>query len=67
MDEEEKNEYPQAEVVCGDCTGNVVQVQKPVPEKRLFTPVFFIKWVYLCQKCGKESKVFCSRINNKVG
>lgn len=59
-------EYVPTDVDCANCTGNWVQAQIPLPNVRLFTPVYFIKWCYICQKCGLKSKVFCSKIGNKV-
>lgn len=68
MEEENKSleEVKSADVDCADCTGNWIQAQIPPPPQRLFTPQYFVKWVYLCQKCGLKSKIFCTRIGNKV-
>lgn len=60
------DEYESAEIFCNDCTGNLIQVKQQIPQQRLFTPIFFVKWCYLCQKCGKQSKIFCSRTNNQI-
>lgn len=63
---ESTEEFEQAEVDCSNCVGNWVQVQQPLPKERVFTPVYFVKWRYICQKCGLTSKVFSSRVGNKV-
>lgn len=57
--------FEPAEVDCHNCTGGWAQVQQPLPKERLFTPVCFIKWRYICQKCGLTSKTYCNRNGNK--
>lgn len=59
-------EYVPADVDCSNCTGNWVQTQVPAPKERLFTPIIFIKWRYICQKCGLASKIYCQRAINKI-
>lgn len=61
----QNDEHKDFEVICGDCTGQLVQVEIP-KEKPLFTFKVYMKWVYHCQKCGKNSKTFTSKMPNKT-
>jgi len=56
-----ENEYEPAEVICGDCDGNVIQTKLPRDKPPLFSVNFYFNWAYYCQKCGKQSKTFCSK------
>jgi len=55
-------EFEPADVICGDCKGSVVQMEAPRNTKRLFTPQYYVKWMYVCQTCGLASKIFCSKL-----
>jgi len=59
-------EFEPADVMCNDCTVDLIQIEAPREKPPLFTKRFYVKWLYHCQKCGKQSKIFCSKMNNKV-
>jgi hypothetical protein len=65
MEEVITNEYEQAEVVCGDCIGQMqlVRVNRTTP--KLFTPVFFHTLVLHCIQCNKIGKQFLKRVENQ--
>lgn len=66
MDElQSKNDHEDADIICNDCNGNIIQVQVPNNNK-LFTKTIYVKWLYACQLCQKKSKVFTSRIQNNI-
>jgi hypothetical protein len=56
-----ESEYEPADIICGDCDGNILQIKIPLEKPKLFSASYYIKWAYFCQKCGKQSKTFCSR------
>lgn len=61
----QNDEFEEADLICGDCTGNLVQIEIP-KEKPIFTFSAYVKWMYQCQKCGKNSKTFTSKKSNKT-
>lgn len=66
MDElQPKNECEEADIICNDCKGNIIQTQVPNNNK-IFTKTVYVKWLYICQFCQKKSKIFTSRIQNNI-
>lgn len=51
-----------ADVVCNNCTMDLIQQEAPRTAPKIFSPQYYIKWEYFCQKCGYKSKVFCSKL-----
>ncbi len=51
-----------ADIICKDCIGNIVQAELQKNAARLFSPQYYVKWVYFCQKCNHQSKVFYSKL-----
>jgi hypothetical protein len=49
------------ELMCGQCTGDLVEVPVKRQTPKLFTPVYFTKWFYHCNFCGKQTKIYCNR------
>lgn len=58
MEEIIREEYENAEIICGGCIGemNLVQVQKTTP--KLFTLTFFQNLTLHCNLCNKTTKEF---------
>jgi len=65
MNEELKIEVEEAEVVCGDCIGDMtlVEVQRPTP--KLFTPTYYKRVCLFCTRCNKNGKIFLKKIEQK--
>lgn len=58
---ENNEQYEIPEVICNKCVG---VFQKINFEKRssLFSIQIFQKWIYRCNSCGLQSKVYCTKI-----
>lgn len=48
------------EIICQSCVGTFQQCE--IKPARLFGLQKFVKWIYRCNACLYQSKVYCTRI-----
>jgi len=62
--EENKDQKPEikfedADVICQSCVGQQIETQ--IQHKTLFSFRYYVRWCYVCNVCGKQSKVFLTK------